>query len=396
MTTTSLRPWRNAVSALGAAVDLVVIAGLACSLNACSDPGADASADQRHKRVVAVRATAAIEKDVPIQLREIGTVEPYATVSIKSRVDGQVSDVHFREGQEVSKGDLLFAIDPRPFEAAVRQAQANLDRARAEAKNAEVEAQRLSKLLTEKIVSQDEYDQAQTRSASMLAMVKADEAAVDKSKLDIQYCYIRAPIDGRIGQILINQGNVVKSDETTLAVVNQIRPIYVDFSVPQQELPEIRRRSAAGTLRVEAYLTKEQEQPILGELSFINNQVDTDTGTVLLKALFANDDEALWPGQFVDTVVRLSMQAKAVVVPSSAVQTGQQGQYVFSIGPDLTVELRTVRTGAVVGDEIVIEEGLKGGDRVVTDGQLQLAPGMTVEVKDEAPGPPAAARPQVG
>jgi multidrug efflux system membrane fusion protein len=373
----------------------VAVGGLV-GLSACSNDGAGATADQRQQRVVMVRAATAVEKDVPIQLKVIGTVEAYASVAIKSRVSGQVAEVHFREGQEVTQGDPLFTIDPRPFEAALREAEANLVRAHAEAENAHVEAQRLSKLLDEKIVSQDEYDQAQTKAESMRAMVKADEAALDRAKLEVQYCHIIAPINGRIGEILVNQGNVVKTDETTLAMVNQIRPIYVAFSVPQQTLPEIRRRAAEKPLRVEAYPSKEQGEASVGQLSFINNQVDTDTGTVLLKGLFANEEEKLWPGQFVDTVLTLTVRERAVVVPSAAVQTGQQGQYVFIIGADQRVELRPVRTAADLGNELAIEEGLRAGERVVTDGQLQLAPGMAIELKDEAPAAPDAHRPGVG
>jgi len=373
--------------AFAALLGALAIAGL----NACSDPGADAAPEQRHQRIVPVRAATAVEKDVPVQLRAIGTVEAFASVDVKSRVDGQVSEVHFREGQEVKKGDRLFTIDPRPFEAAVRQAEANLARAQAEAQNAHTEAQRLQKLLAEQIVSQDEYDQADMRAASSRAMVAADQAALEKAKLDLLYCQISSPIDGRIGQILINLGNVVKSDETTLAVVNQIRPIYVNFSVPQQELPEVRRRAAEGPLLVETYPGKEHDPAVAGELSFINNQVHTDTGTVLLKGLFPNQDEALWPGQFVQTVVTLSVQPKAVVVPNAAVQTGQQGAYVFAIKPDRTVDLRPVRIGVDLPGEIVIEDGVRAGERVVTDGQLQLAPGMTVEVQDGAAAAPAAA-----
>jgi multidrug efflux system membrane fusion protein len=385
---TAPRTWHDRCRTAGAAAALLALAGLYSS--GCSEPGAGAAADQRRQRVVPVRAATAAVRDIPIQLRAIGTVEAYASVSIKSRVEGQVAEVHFLEGQEVTKGARLFTIDPRPFEAALREAEANLLRAQSEAQNARVEAERMVKLLEQRIVSQDEHDTAQTRAASLRAMVTADEAAVDKAKLDLLYCHISSPIDGRIGQILVHQGNVVNPDETTLAVVNQIRPIYVGFSVPQQELSEIRHRVADERLLVEVYPGKHHDRATVGELSFINNQVDTDTGTVLLKGLFANDDEQLWPGQFVDTVVTLAVQRDAVVVPSEAVQTGQQGQYVFTIGPGQTVELRPVRTGEDLGAEIVIAEGLRAGERVVTDGQLQLAPGMTVEVKSDEPEPAAA------
>jgi multidrug efflux system membrane fusion protein len=353
------------------------------SLPGCSKSDADPAAAQR-RPAVPVRAATAVEKDVPIQLRAIGTVEAYASVDVKSRVDGQVSEVHFREGQEVRKGDLLFSIDARPFEAALRQAEANYERRRAEAQNARVEAQRLTQLLAQQIVSQDEYDQAQTQAAAMGSTVDAERAAVDNAKLQLLYCRITSPIDGRIGRILVNLGNIVKSDETTLAVVNQIRPIYVRFSVPQQTLPTIRDHSEGVPLRVDAVADAAQGKVVSGELSFIDNQVNTDSGTVLLKGLFTNAHEELWPGQFVDTLLTLSTQSRAVVIPSAAVQTGQQGPYVFVIDANHTVELRTVRTGEDLGEEMVIDENLRAGERVVTDGHFLIAPGMTVEVKETA------------
>jgi multidrug efflux system membrane fusion protein len=333
-----------------------------------------------------------VEKDVPVQVRAIGTVEAYANVAVKSRVEGHVAEVHFREGQQVRPGDRLFTIDAREFEAALRQAEANLARRRAEAEHARVEVQRLSQLLEQEIVSQDEYDQAHTQAAAMRASLDADAAAVEAAKLQVLYTRITSPIEGRIGQILADVGNVVKPDDTVLAVVNQVRPIYVAFSVPQQELAEIRRRAAAAPLPVDAYTDAAHQLVATGELSFIDNQVNTATGTVLLKAAFANDQEELWPGQFVEAVLTLHVRPRAVVVPSAAVQTGQQGQYLFVIGPDNAVELRHVRTGQHLGGDVVIEENLRAGERVVSEGQFLLAPGMTVEVKkDGAEQQPGAA-----
>jgi multidrug efflux system membrane fusion protein len=372
-------------------VALLLALAATAVLGACSDNGVGAAAAQR-RQAVPVRAATALEKDVPIQLRAIGTVEAYASVDVKSRVDGQVAEVHFREGQEVHKGDLLFTIDPRPFEASLRQAEANLARHRAEAENARVEAQRLTQLLAQQIVSQDEFDQAQTRAAAMRSSVDAEQAAVDNAKLQLLYCRISSPIDGRIGRILVNLGNVVKADESTLAVVNQIRPIYVGFSVPQQTLAVIRQRAEGAALRVDAF-TGAAHQAASGELSFIDNQVNTDSGTVRLKALFSNEQEQLWPGQFVDTLLTLTTQPRAVVIPSAAVQTGQQGPYVFVIAADRTVELRNVRTGADLGEEMVIDDNLRAGERVVTDGHFLIAPGMTVDIKETAAEAPQATPP---
>ena len=323
----------------------------------------------------------AVQRDVPVQLRAIGNVEPYSTVSVKSQVEGQLAQVHFAEGQRVKKDELLFTIDPRPFEAALRQAEATLARGVAEARNAEVDAKRRTQLLEQGFVSRDEYDQSQTRAVSSAAAVKADEAAVENARLQLQYCYIHSPIDGRVGQMLVHQGNVVKANDTLLAVINQVRPVYVSFFVPEHDLPEVRRRAAEGKLAVDALVTHEAA-PVVGELSFINNTVDMTTGTVLLKALFQNDDEALWPGQFVDVAVTLAVHRDAVLVPAEALQVGQQGQYVFVVAADNSAEVRQVVPGKRIGGEVVVTNGLTAGERVVTDGQIRLAPGLKVEIKD--------------
>lgn len=390
----SVRTRARPAAARGGIVLLATLGAL--GLGACSDEGAGATAVQSRDRAVPVRAATVVAKDVPVQLRAIGTVEPYATVEIKSRVEGQVAEVHFREGQAVHEGDPLFSIDARPFEAQLRQAEANLARDRAQASNADTEAERMRRLLDQRIVSQDEHDQARTRAAALRATVKADEAMVESARLQVTYSEVRSPINGRIGRILVNRGNVVKPNETPMAVVNQIQPIYVSFSVPQQELAEVRRRAAAGDLTVDVSPGGDGAQPISGRLSFIDNQVDTESGTLLLKAKFANDDEALWPGQFVDSFITLAVLRDAVVVPDAAVQTGQQGQYVYVIASGDSVELRPVRTGEHVGDDVVIEDGLRAGERVVTDGQLQLAPGSHVEVKSDEAAPRATPAPQVG
>jgi multidrug efflux system membrane fusion protein len=369
----------------------MLLVGAGLGVSGCTDQGVGAAAVHQ-RQAVPVRAATAVEKDVPVQTRAIGTVEAYTNVSVKSRVEGHVAEVHFHEGQQVRPGDLLFTIDARQFEAALRQAEANLARHRAEAEHARVEVQRLSQLLKQQIVSPDEYDLAHMQAVALRATLDADAAAVEAAKLQVHYCRITSPIDGRIGQILTDVGNVVKPEDTVLAVVNQVRPIYVAFSVPQRELGEIRRRSSEGPLRVDAYSDATRELVATGELSFIDNQVNTATGTVLLKAEFANDREELWPGQFVEAVLALYVRPRVVVVPSAAVQTGQQGQYLFVIDPDNTVELRHVRTGQDLGDEIVIEENLRAGERVVSEGQFLLAPGMTVEIKEggvEPPGAPA-------
>ncbi len=356
------------------------VAALALVIDACSSGGEDSGRD--HKETVPVTVAVVVQRDIPVQLRAIGNVEAYSTVSVKSQVEGQLAHVHFVEGQPVKKGDLLFTIDPRPFESALRQAEATVARDVAEARNAEVDAKRRTQLLAQGFVSRDEYDQSQTKAASSAAAVKADEADVENARLQLQYCYIHSPIDGRVGQLLVHEGNVLKANDTLLAVINQVRPVYVAFSVPEQDLPEVRQRTAAGKLPVQALVPHHDDTPVVGELSFINNTVDATTGTVLLKALFANEDEALWPGQFVDVAVTLAVHRDAVLVPAEAIQVGQQGQYVFVVAPEELAEVRAVVPGDRVGQEIVVSQGLTAGERVVTDGQIRLAPGLKVQIKD--------------
>src|SRR2546427_3712581 len=263
-----------------------LLAGLGL-LSACSGGGGAAERGS-DPPPVPVTVAPAVQKDAPVTLRAIGNVAASPTVSLKAQVEGRVARVYFAEGQEVKRGDLLFALDARPFEAALRQAEGNLARDRAQAETARVEAGRFARLAKEGVVSQDEYDQARARAASLEATVVADQAAVESAHIQRQYCSIQSPIDGRIGQILVHEGNVVKDNDTTLAVINQLRPIYVEFSVPQQDLDAIRARQAEGALPVDAFRPEGEDRPVAGRLSFINNTVDTTTGTVLLKAVFPN------------------------------------------------------------------------------------------------------------
>jgi multidrug efflux system membrane fusion protein len=332
------------------------------------------------KLPVSVTAGTVIQKTVPVQVRAIGNVEAYSTIAVKSQIDGVLTRVHFREGQDVKKGDLLFTIDPRPYEAALRQAEANLAKDTAQLENARVEVSRYAELVKKGYVAREQYDQIKTNAAALEATVNADKALVENARVQLKYCYIYSPITGRTGYLVSNQGNLIKSNaDNPIVTINQIQPIYATFSVPEQYLSEIKKYMSSGKVRVEAVIEKEQREE--GVLTFVDNAVDVNTGTIKLRATFANKERHLWPGQFVDIVVTLTTQPNAVVVPSQAVQTGQSGQYVFVIKNDLTVESRPIIVGRSLDGETVIEKGLQSGEKVVTDGQLRLVPGTKVEIK---------------
>jgi multidrug efflux system membrane fusion protein len=338
--------------------------------------------EQGPARGIPVLADTVIQKAVPVEMRAIGNCQAYSTVAVKSMVGGEISQVHFTEGQDVAKGDLLFTIDPRPFEAALKQAQANLERDRVQAENAKINAQRYEILVAKQAVSRQQYDQFRTNAEALEATVRLDEAAVENAKILLSYCFIRSPIDGRTGNLLVTRGNIIKANDITLITINQIRPIYVAFSVPEQNLAEIKKYRAAGKpLKVEALLPNDARGAERGVLTFIDNTVDNTTGTILLKATFSNKKKRLWPGQFVNVILTLTTQPNAIIVPSQAVQTGQKGQYVFVIRPDLTVEARPVVVNRTINTDAIIDKGLKAGEKVVTDGQLQLVPGAKVEIK---------------
>jgi len=332
---------------------------------------------------VPVTVATVVQKTIPVEVRAIGNVEAYSTVSVKAQVAGEVERVFFKEGQDVKSGDLLFTLDPRPYQATLQQLEANLARDQAQLENARAQAERYTKLFEAGIVSKEQYDQFQSGADALAASVRADKAAIERAKVDLDYCSIRSPIGGRTGGLLVHPGNVVKANETNLVVINQIRPIYVAFSVPEQFLADIRRYMAVGPLKVEAIIPNDEARPTQGVLTFVDNAVDSTTGTVKLKATFDNPDQRLWPGQFVNVVLRLTSRPNAAVVPSQAVQTGQAGPYVFVINSGLIAEARPVVAGSTVGKETVIEKGLEPGETVVTDGQLRLAPGSKVELKKQ-------------
>lgn len=322
------------------------------------------------------------QKDVPLQIMVIGTVEPSSTVAVKAQIGGTLTRVHFTEGQDVKKGDLLFTIDPRPYEAALRQADANFARDRAQFEHARAEEMRYRELVKKGYVSQTEYDQARTNALALDAVAQASKAMVENAHLQLAYCTIRSPFTGRTGSLSVYEGNLIKANaDTAMVTINQIQPINVSFAVPEKNLSEIKKYMAGGTLKVEALLSKDDKNPLQGRLAFIDNAVDTATGTIRLKGSFLNSDRKLWPGEFVNVALILATQKDAVLVPTSAVQTGQNGQFVFVVKEDSTVDVRPVVASRTFGEETVIEKGLMPSEKVVTDGQLRLAPGAKVEVK---------------
>jgi membrane fusion protein, multidrug efflux system len=357
-------------------------------------------------------------RDVPIQIRQIGSVEPVAVIAVKAQISGELNQVFFKEGQEVKKGQELFLIDPRPYQQAldqaeaalqkdvalVTQAEANLARDRAQAANARQQAKRYAGLEAEGVVSKDQNDSFQTTSQVQDESVRADEAAINSAKasvvadrsaietakLNLSYCHIQSPIDGRAGSLLLQAGNLVKANDTTALVnINQLQPVYVTFSAPEQLLPEIQRYNSGRALSVNATGVANGSNRAVtatGQLTFIDNTVDSSTGTIKLKATFPNNDHALWPGQFITVVMTLRTLDHATVVPSEAIQSGQKGQFAFVVKPDQTVETRLVTVGQTVDNQIVVQSGISPGETVVTDGQLRLFPGARIRIAPPAKG----------
>jgi len=337
-----------------------------------------------------VVADVAAQSPTPILVTAIGTVQSIATVMIKSRVDGEIAKVHFEEGQEVHEGDILFTLDDRAVRAQLQQAEATLERDRAQLERNKLEVTRQTELAHRGVASAQKLEDVTTSVAVAEATVRASEATAENARVNLNYTTIRAPITGRTGSVALKRGNVVKAVDTAptvmpLVTITQLRPIYVALTVPEQYLADLRTAMAEGPVPVVVTVPSQPRAPITGALTFIDNQVDTATGTISLKAKFPNEDDRLWPGQFVNVTLTLGMQENAVVVPSAAIQVGPNGPYVFVIRQDSTVELRLVKPDRVVGGTTVVAEGVAAGERVVVDGQLRLGNGTRVTVQGSTP-----------
>jgi multidrug efflux system membrane fusion protein len=333
-----------------------------------------------------VEAAAAGLRNVPVLLKAIGTMEASESVTVRTQISGELIRVAFREGQEVQKGALLFQLDPRTYQAAIRKAEATLARDRVILSNARKDYDRYSQLVKDGIVTQEQAEGYRTKAESAAADVASDQAMLDSAREQLAFCTITSPISGRLGVLAVDRGNVVKANDTVLVTINKLSPINAAFTIPEKELPELKRHMAAGKVMVEAEVAGGSSRET-GVVSFFDNTVDPTTGTIRLKATFTNARKQLWPGQFVNLSITLAMKNGAVVVPSQAIQTGQKGQFVFVVKSDATAELRPVATGSVVQGMTVIEKGVQPGEQVVIDGQMRVVPGGKVEIRQpEKPG----------
>ena len=334
---------------------------------------------------VPVTVATVVQKNLPVQLDATGSVEAYSTVAIRAQVGGVVTKVHFAQGQDVKQGDALFTIDPRPFESALKQAEANLARDTAQLQNSREQVKRYAELFKKQFVSAEQYDQIRTNSDALESVVVADSAAVDNAKVQLSYCYIFSPVNGRTGTLLVNEGNLVRTnDATPMVIINQVNPIYVTFSLPEGNLPEIKARMAQTTLKVLAILPQSPDLPEEGTLTFVDNAVDSTTGTIKFRGTFANTARRLWPGQFVKVVLNLSEQPNAIVIPFQAIQSNENGQLVFVVKPDATVEVRPIVVSRTLGGQAIVDKGLTPGETIVTDGQFLLSAGSRVQIKKGA------------
>ena len=372
---------------LGGVVGAAAIALSGCSPGEAQSSNAPPAGGGRgggQNAAVPVTVGKAIQKSMPITIQGIGTVIAASTVSVRAQITGEMMSVNFKEGEDVEQGQVLVTLDKRPFEAALQQAQATLEKDTAQAANARAQAARYQDLLQRGIATREQVDTMRTQATALEATVAADRANIETATVQLTYATIKSPMSGRTGLLQVHPGNLIRAQDTNpIVTINKITPVYVSFSVPEAQLPALKRFIAAqGTLPATAIAPTESGTPSTGRVNFIDNAVDPTTGTIKVKGTFPNEDRRLWPGQFVNVTVRLTSDPKALVVPSAAVQTGQQGTFVFVVKPDQTVELRMVAVARIAGDETVLASGVSPGDTVVTDGHLRLVPGSRISVKN--------------
>ncbi len=364
-------------------VSFITFCILSFSLSGCSQQKAAPP-----KPAVPVTVATVVQKAVPYEIRAIGNIDAFSNVAVKAQVTGLLAKIHFKEGQFVRKGALLFTIDARQQQAAVRQAVAALSRDKAQVENAREDERRYSELVKKGYVSRQQYEQVRTTAVALEATAAASQATLDAAREQLSYYFMYSPIDGRMGDILVNEGNMIKAndDNKSLATIRQIEPIFVSFAVPERDLAAIKQYMAQKQLVVDVFLDKNDPKPAeRGVLSFIDNTVDAATGTIKLKGTLKNNAHKLWPGQFVTVVLTLFIQNDAIVIPSGAVQTGQTGTYVFVVKGDNSVDARPVIAARTYGNESIIEKGLNPSEQVVTDGQVRLVPGAKVSIKEKQP-----------
>jgi multidrug efflux system membrane fusion protein len=328
-----------------------------------------------------------VQRAVALNFQAIGSAEAYSNVAVHAQITGELTSATFKEGDDVKEGQILFTLDQRPLESALQQAEANLQRDLAQAANADSQAKRYQDLADRGIATKEQVDTSTSSATALTATVGADRAAVDNARVQLQYATIKAPIPGRTGALMVHAGNLVRANDTIpLVVINQIAPIYVSFAIPEAQLPDLKRYMAQGSTRVEVQPPNDTEAPTGGSITFIDNAVDQTTGTIRVKASFANADQRLWPGQFLNVTITFKTDQNAVVVPTAAVQTGQDGSYAFVMKADKTVELRKVEVARTADSDSIIKSGLQPGETVVTDGQLRLVAGSRVTVKETPKG----------
>jgi membrane fusion protein, multidrug efflux system len=401
----------------GLLAGLICLAGAGCSSESRGSTGGGGKKKGKGGEggPVPVSVAKVEQKNVPVDVQVVGNAEAYTTITVKAQVGGELTEVHFKEGDYIAKGALLFTIDPRPMEARLHQEEANLARDEAQLGQAEAnlqkdlamqkyiesQTQRSIQLAEQGIISKDQVEQQRSNLDAHAQTIKADLATIESAKaavvaqkatietvrLQLSYTVIRSPIDGRTGNLAIKKGNIVAPNTTDLITINQVQPIYVTFSVPEGQLADVKKYLARGNVPVLVTPQDEPNTTLTGELSFVDNTVDTSTGTIRLKGTFANADRRIWPGEFLRVVLRLTTQAGALVVPNQAVQTGQDGSFVYVVKEDRSVESRPVVTGARVNDDLVVDKGLQLGEVVVTEGQFRLAPGSRIQLRGEGEGP---------